>query len=62
MNALNVLPPSIEPHATGHIIEQQMLVQQILDNGYAYVSNGSVYFDIEKYNKDHKGPRSSKTN
>ena len=54
MNALNVLPPSIEPHATGHIIEQQMLVQQILDNGYAYVSNGSVYFDIEKYNKDHK--------
>ena len=48
MNALNVLPPSIEPHATGHIIEQQMLVKQILDNGYAYVSNGSVYFDIEK--------------
>lgn len=54
MNALNVLPPSIEPHATGHIIEQEQLVQQILDNGYAYISNGSVYFDIEKYNKDHK--------
>ena len=53
MNALNVLPPSIEPHATGHIIEQEQLVQQILDNGYAYISNGSVYFDIEKYNKDH---------
>ena len=53
MAALNVLPPSIEPHATGHIIEQEQLVQQILDNGYAYVSNGSVYFDIEKYNKDH---------
>ena len=53
MNALNVLPPSIEPHATGHIIEQEKLVEQILDNGYAYVSNGSVYFDIEKYNKDH---------
>ena len=51
MEALNVLPPSIEPHATGHIIEQQQLVQQILDNGFAYVSNGSVYFDIEKYNK-----------
>ena len=51
MDALNVLPPSIEPHATGHIIEQQQLVQQILDNGFAYVSNGSVYFDIEKYNK-----------
>ena len=54
MEKLNVLPPSIEPHATGHIIEQQELVQQILDNGYAYESNGSIYFDIEKYNKDHK--------
>lgn len=54
MNALNVLPPSIEPHATGHIIEQQELVQQIIDNGYAYESNGSVYFDIEKYNKKFK--------
>ena len=54
MDALNVLPPSIEPHATGHIIEQEQLVQQILDNGYAYESNGSIYFDIEKYNKDHK--------
>ena len=54
MRALNVLPPSIEPHATGHIIEQEQLVQEILDNGYAYESNGSVYFDVEKYNKDHK--------
>ena len=54
MQALNVLPPSIEPHATGHIIEQEQLVQEILDNGYAYESNGSVYFDVEKYNKDHK--------
>ena len=54
MEALNVLPPSIEPHATGHIIEQEQLVQQIIDNGYAYESNGSIYFDIEKYNKDHK--------
>jgi cysteinyl-tRNA synthetase len=53
MAALNVLPPSIEPHATGHIMEQEQLVKQILDNGYAYVSNGSVYFDIERYNKDH---------
>ena len=53
MNALNVLPPSIEPHASGHIIEQEQLVQQILDHGYAYVSDGSVYFDVEKYNKDH---------
>ncbi len=54
MNALNCLPPSIEPHATGHIIEQQELVQQIMDHGYAYESNGSVYFDVEKYNADHK--------
>ena len=53
MNALNVLPPSIEPHATGHIIEQIELVKEILDNGFAYESNGSVYFDIEKYNKTH---------
>ena len=53
MDALGCLPPSIEPHATGHIIEQEQLVQQILDNGYAYVSNGSVYFDVEKYNHDH---------
>ena len=53
MEALNVLPPSIEPHASGHIIEQIELVKKILDNGYAYVSQGSVYFDVEKYNKDH---------
>ena len=52
MEALNVLPPSIEPHASGHIIEQIAFVQKILDAGYAYVSNGSVYFDVEKYNKD----------
>ena len=54
MAALNVLPPSIEPHATGHIIEQIELVKEILDNGFAYISNGSVYFDIEKYNQKHK--------
>lgn len=53
MEALNVLGPSIEPHASGHIIEQIELVQKILDNGYAYVSEGSVYFDVEKYNRDH---------
>lgn len=53
MDALNVLPPSIEPHATGHIIEQEELVKQILANGYAYESKGSVYFDVEKYNHDH---------
>ena len=53
MAALNVLPPSIEPHATGHIIEQIELVKQILDNGLAYESNGSVYFDVQKYNEKH---------
>ena len=51
MEALNVLPPSIEPHASGHIIEQIGLVQQILDNGFAYESQGSIYFDVEKYNR-----------
>ena len=54
MQQLNVLPPSIEPHATGHIIEQEELVKQIMANGYAYESNGSVYFDIESYNRDHR--------
>ncbi|HXK75709.1 MAG TPA: cysteine--tRNA ligase [Bacteroidaceae bacterium] len=53
MEALNVLPPSIEPHASGHIIEQIELVKEILKNGYAYESQGSVYFDVAKYNKDY---------
>lgn len=52
MEALNVLPPSIEPHASGHIIEQIAFVQKILDHGYAYISNGSVYMDVEKFAKD----------
>ena len=51
MDALNVKHPSIEPRASGHIIEQMELVQKILDAGYAYEANGSVYFDVEKYNK-----------
>lgn len=51
MELLNVLPPSIEPHASGHIIEQIEFVKKILEAGYAYESNGSVYFDVEKYNK-----------
>ena len=50
MDALNVESPSIEPCASGHIIEQIAFVQHILDKGFAYVSNGSVYFDVEKYN------------
>ena len=53
MEQLNVLPPSIEPHASGHIIEQIEYVKKILDSGYAYVSDGSVYFDVPKYNKDY---------
>lgn len=53
MEALNTLPPSIEPHASGHIIEQIQTIKDILKSGYAYESNGSVYFDVEKYNKDH---------
>ena len=51
MRQLNVLPPSIEPRASGHIIEQIAMVRTILDRGYAYVSNGSVYFDVEAYNR-----------
>ena len=54
MRALNVLPPSIEPRATGHIIEQEELVKEIMENGYAYESNGSIYFDVAKYDKDHR--------
>ncbi|MDH6358433.1 cysteine--tRNA ligase [Parabacteroides sp. PF5-9] len=54
LDILNVLPPSIEPQASGHIIEQIELVKKILDNGYAYESQGSVYFDVEKYNKEHR--------
>ena len=46
MEALNVLPPSIEPHASGHIIEQIEYIKKILEAGYAYESNGSVYFDV----------------
>ena len=51
MEALNVLPPSIEPHASGHIIEQIEFVKKIMEAGYAYESEGSVYFDVEKYNR-----------
>ncbi|MDE7336176.1 MAG: cysteine--tRNA ligase, partial [Muribaculaceae bacterium] len=53
MERLNVLPPSIEPHASGHIVEQIGYIQALLDAGYAYESQGSVYFDVEKYNRDY---------
>lgn len=49
----NMLLPSIEPTATGHIIEQIGVIQRVIDNGYAYVSNGSVYFDVAKYDRDY---------
>lgn len=51
MDELNVLPPSIEPRASGHIIEQQLMIESIVENGFGYESNGSVYFDVEKYNQ-----------
>jgi len=53
MDALNCLPPSIEPRATGHIIEQIEMVKQILENGFAYQVNGSVYLDVNKYNENY---------
>ncbi len=53
MTQLGVLSPSIEPHASGHIIEQIEFVKRILEEGFAYISNGSVYFDVEKYNQQH---------
>ena len=54
MAKFNALPPSIEPTATGHIIEQIELIKKIIDEGYAYVVNGSVYFDVYKFNKKYK--------
>ncbi len=54
MRQLNMLDPSIEPHASGHIIEQQDFIKEIIKKGYAYINNGSVYFDVEKYNKDYQ--------
>ncbi len=53
MDALNNNRPSIEPQASGHIIEQIAMTEKLLENGFAYVSNGSVYFDVEKYSASH---------
>lgn len=53
MRAFNTLPPSIEPTATGHICEQIEMTKKIIENGYAYEVNGSVYFDVEKYTREH---------
>ena len=52
MDSMNILRPSIQPTATGHIIDQIQIVEKLLENGYAYISNGSVYFDVLKYNND----------
>jgi cysteinyl-tRNA synthetase len=54
LDQLNTIPPSIEPRASGHIIEQQELIKEILEKGYAYEVNGSVYFDVLKYNEKYK--------
>ena len=54
LGQFNVLPPSIEPTATGHIVEQIRLTKQLLEKGLAYEVDGSVYFDVSKYNKDHQ--------
>jgi len=53
MAKFNALPPSIEPTATGHIIEQIQIIEKIISEGYGYEKNGSVYFDVVKFNEDH---------
>lgn len=53
LRMFNTLPPSIEPTATGHIIEQIEMIKEIIKNGYAYEANGTVYFDVEKYSKEY---------
>ncbi len=53
MNMLNCLPPSVEPRATGHIIEQIEMIKKIISAGFAYEANGSIYFDVKKYNEEY---------
>ena len=53
MNVFNILRPSIEPTATGHIVEQIEAIKSIIDNGHAYEVNGSVYFSVRTFSKDH---------
>ncbi|KJD36323.1 cysteine--tRNA ligase [Tamlana sedimentorum] len=60
LNTLNFLPPSIEPTATGHIIEQIELIGKIIDNGFAYEVNGSVYFDVHKFDESNEYGKLSK--
>ena len=54
LNTFNFLPPSIEPTATGHIVEQIEIIKSILEKGFAYEANGSIYFDVLKYNESHQ--------
>lgn len=54
MQLFNNIPPSIEPTATGHIVEQIEFVQKIIDNGYAYEKDGNVYFDVRRFGQDHE--------
>lgn len=54
MSIFNILEPDIEPSATGHIVEQIEAIKKLIENGYAYETNGSVYFDVKKYNGNHK--------
>ncbi|MEL0457188.1 cysteine--tRNA ligase [Flavobacteriaceae bacterium SZ-1-7] len=60
LNTFNFLPPSIEPTATGHIIEQIELINTIIENGFAYEVNGSVYFDVHKFNETNEYGKLSK--
>ena len=62
LDKFNLIPPNIEPSATGHIVEQIEMIQVLLDKGLAYEVNGSVYFDVTKYNKDHNYGKLSKRN
>ncbi|NJX14929.1 cysteine--tRNA ligase [Tamlana crocina] len=62
LNTFNFLPPSIEPTATGHIIEQIELISKIIENGFAYEVNGSVYFDVHKFNETNQYGELSKRN
>ena len=62
LQKFNLLNPNIEPTATGHIVEQIEMIEKIIDNGFAYVKNGSVYFDIKEFNKKYKYGKLSNRN
>jgi cysteinyl-tRNA synthetase len=62
LKKFNTIPPNIEPTASGHIIEQIEMIEKIINNGFAYEKNGSVYFDLKEFNKKYKYGRLSKRN